>query len=291
MTPTPPPARTSESGFAAFVGAAIVLAVAVAAGSVAARSVGASGGPTPTFVAAGPGAPAAAAPVALAPVAPEVAAAIKGNLAARLPGLPAVDEVSATPVPGLYEIRIGTDVLYTDARGDHVIQGQIIDTRTRLNLTEARIEKLTAIDFASLPLEDAVVIVQGAGTRKMVVFGDPNCGFCKRFERDIAGIDDVTIYTFLYPILGPDSHVKSRDVWCAKDRGQAWRAWMVDGVVPPKAGEPCDIGAIERTVALGKRYRVQGTPALVFEDGTRRPGALPRVQVEQLLAAAAGKKS
>jgi thiol:disulfide interchange protein DsbC len=216
-------------------------------------------------------------------------AAIRKNLAERLPNFPKIDEVSKTPVPGLYEVRIGTDVLYSDEQGDHLIQGQIIDTRNRSNLTEDRIAKLTAIDFGALPLKDAVVVKQGSGARKMAIFVDPNCGFCKRFERDLSTIKDVTIYAFLYPILGPDSTTKSRDIWCAKDSGKVWRAWMLDGVTPPKAADGCDTAALDRNIALGQKHRVQGTPALVFENGVRKPGALPAAQVERLLADAAKK--
>jgi thiol:disulfide interchange protein DsbC len=169
------------------------------------------------------------------------------------------------------------------------VQGQIIDTRTRRNLTEARIERLAAIDFAALPLADAVVVRQGAGTRRLVVFADPNCGFCKRFEADLAGIDDVTVYTFLYPVLGPDSAVKARDIWCATDAAKVWRDWMIGGIAPASVAGDCDTGAIERTLALGQAHRLQGTPALVFEDGTRHVGALPAGQVERRLAAAASR--
>ncbi|HEX6018260.1 MAG TPA: DsbC family protein [Burkholderiaceae bacterium] len=213
--------------------------------------------------------------------------AIRKNLAARLPNFPPIDEVSKTPIPGLYELRIGTDVLYSDEQGQHIIQGSLIDTKTRANLTEARIAKLTQIDFASLPLKDAILIKQGSGARKLVVFGDPNCGYCKRLERDLVALKDVSIYTFLYPILGPDSNVKSRDIWCAREPGKVWRNWMVDGATPPKAMGACDTSALERNLALGNRHRVNGTPAVVFEDGTRSPGALPLEQLESRLLAAA----
>lgn len=216
-------------------------------------------------------------------------AVIRKNLAERLPNLPKIDEVSKTPIPGLYEVRIGQDIMYADEQGNHLIQGNLIDTRTRTDLTEARVNKLTAIDFASLPLKDAIVIKQGNGSRRLAVFGDPNCGYCKRIERDLAKLQDVTIYTFLYPILGPDSTAKSKDIWCAQDSGKVWRAWMVDGAAPPRNLAKCDTAAIERNVEFGKKHRVQGTPALVFEDGTRVPGAIPLEQLEKSLTAASKK--
>ena len=216
-------------------------------------------------------------------------AAIRKNLAERLPSFPKIDEISKTPIPGLYEVRIGTDLFYADENGNHLVQGSIIDTRTKTDLTQARIDKLTAIDFASLPLKNAVLIKQGSGARKLVVFGDPNCGYCKRLERDLVALKDVSIYTFLYPILGPDSTVKSRDIWCAKDPAKAWRAWMVDGQMPTKAAANCDTTALDANTELGRKYKVQGTPAMVFEDGSRAPGAIPAAQIETRLLAAAKK--
>ncbi len=216
-------------------------------------------------------------------------AVIRKNLAERMPNLPKIDEVQRTPVAGLWEVRIGTDILYTDAEGQYIVQGEIYDAKARQNLTQARIDKLTAIDFATLPVKDAITYKQGTGARKIAIFVDPNCGYCKRFERDVASLKDVTVYNFVYPILGPDSDVKSRDIWCAKDRGKAWRDWMLEGKLPSKAEASCDSSAVTRNVALGKKHRVNGTPATVLEDGSRLPGALPLEQLEKRVAAVATK--
>jgi thiol:disulfide interchange protein DsbC len=217
-------------------------------------------------------------------------ALIRKNLPERLPGFPKIDEVSKTPIPGLYEVRIGTELVYTDERGDHLIQGSILDTRTRTDLTQARIDKLTAIDFAALPLKDAIVWKQGTGARKLVVFADPNCGYCKKFETELQQVKDVTVYTFLYPILGGDSPEKARNIWCAKDNSAVWRDWMIHGTAAPRSMGNCDTSALQRNLALGQKFRVTGTPALVFEDGKRVPGALPPAEVEKRLAAGrAGK--
>ena len=216
-------------------------------------------------------------------------AAIRKNLGERLAEMK-IDEISKTPIPGLYEVRLGNDIFYADEQGNHVIQGNIIDTRTRSDITQARINKLTAIDFASLPLKDAIVWKQGTGARKLVVFADPNCGYCKKFERDLQQVKDITVYTFLYPILGGDSPEKSKNIWCAKDNGAAWRDWMIKGTAAPRSmGASCDTGALQRNVALGKKFRVNGTPALVFEDGKRVPGALPPAEVEKQLLASRAK--
>lgn len=216
-------------------------------------------------------------------------AAIRKNIAERLPDFPKIDEISKTPIAGLYEIRVGTDVFYSDEQGNHLIEGQMIETKTRANLTEQRIAKLTAIDFAALPLKDAIVWKQGTGARKLAVFADPNCGYCKKFETELTQVKDVTVYTFLYPILGPDSQEKSRNIWCAKDKTAAWRDWMLNGAAPARSMGQCDTAALVRNMNMGRKHRVNGTPALVFEDGKRVPGALPPEEIEKRLVAAARK--
>jgi thiol:disulfide interchange protein DsbC len=226
--------------------------------------------------------------LALAPVMAQEAQ-IRKTIAERLPDFPKIDEVTKTSFPGLFELRVGTEVYYTDEQGNHIIDGQLIDTRTRSNLTEARLAKLTAIEFASLPLKDAVVWKNGNGSRKLAVFADPNCGYCKRFERDLQQLKDVTVYTFLYPILGGDSPEKSRDIWCAKDSSKAWLDWMLKGTTPPRSMGECDASALQRNAALGRKHRVNGTPAIVFEDGKRVPGAMSAEALEKQLVASRGK--
>lgn len=214
-------------------------------------------------------------------------ATIRKVLTERLPQLK-IDEISRTPVNGLWEVRYGgTELLYSDDKGDFIlINGAMIDTKTRTDLTEQRIEKLLAMSWDKLPLKDALVFKQGNGSRKLAIFEDPNCGYCKRFERDIAGIKDLTLYVFLLPVLGPDSVTKSRDIWCSKDPAKAWRGWMLDNQLPEKATPGCDTKALDRNTAFSRANRINGTPAVVFEDGTRKPGAIPADLVEKLLVAA-----
>jgi thiol:disulfide interchange protein DsbC len=210
-------------------------------------------------------------------------AILRKNLTERIPQLQKIDEVTKSPVPGLYEVRVnGAEIYYSDAEGNFLIQGSVIDTRQRRNLTEERIDKLTAIHVDDLSLKDAFTIVRGNGKRKLIVFEDPNCGYCKRFERDLQKVDNVTVHMFLYPILGPDSLEKSKAVWCAKDRGKAWQDWMVRD--QPLASASCDISAISRNVEVGRKYRITGTPTLLFADGTRVPGALDTKQIEKMLS-------
>jgi thiol:disulfide interchange protein DsbC len=218
-------------------------------------------------------------------------AEIRKNLAQRLPEFPKIDEVSKTPVPGLWEVRIGSEVLYTDADGSYIFEGELIDTKSKANLTRARIAKLTAIKFDDLPLKDAIVIKQGNGSRKLAVFGDPNCGYCKRLERELVALKDVTIYNFVYPVLGADSDQKSRAIWCSKDAMKTWRDWMLDGVAPPRAMGKCDVAAVDRTIAYGKKHRINGTPAIIFENGERVPGALSGADLAKRLDEAKKPKS
>ncbi len=208
-------------------------------------------------------------------------ATIRKNLTERLPQMPKIDEITKTPMPGLFEVRIGTDLFYTDADGNYLIQGQIIDTRQQKNITEERMDKLNAIDFSALPLKDAFTVVRGNGKRKIAIFQDPNCGYCKRFERDFQKVDNVTVHMFLYPILGKDSTEKSRNLWCAKDKGKAWQDWMLRDQAAPAAN--CDAAALARNVEFGKKHKITGTPTLIFADGSRVPGAIGAAQVEKML--------
>lgn len=212
-------------------------------------------------------------------------AQIRKNLQERIPQIEKIEEVSKTPMPGLYEVRVnGSDIFYTDAEGNFLIHGNLIDTKARRNLTEERTEKLNAIDFAQLPLKDAFTIVRGNGRRQIAVFEDPNCGYCKRFERDLTKIDNVTVHLFLYPILSSDSTDKSRNIWCAKDRAKAWNDWMQKEQPAPAAN--CDVAAIQRNLEFGRKFKITGTPTLIFANGQRVPGAIPAAQVEQILAQA-----
>ena len=213
---------------------------------------------------------------------------IRKTLAARLPDFK-IDAIAAAPIAGLYELRSGGEIFYADARGEHLVHGSIIDTRTRTDLTQARIDQLNAIDIAALPLQDAIVWKQGTGARRLVVFADPNCGYCKRFETDIQQVKDVTVYTFLLPILGGDSPEKARNIWCAKNNAAVWRGWMIEGATIPRNMGPCDSSVLARNLALGRKYHVTGTPAIVFEDGKRVPGALAPADVEKQLAASRRK--
>lgn len=205
---------------------------------------------------------------------------IRKSFESRFPGIE-VTNVRPTPFHGLYEVQIGMDVVYTDAKVDYVMQGSLVDAKTRTDLTSARLAKLAEVPFDSLPLNLAIKQVKGNGQRKMAVFEDPNCGYCKMLHHTLQQVDNVTVYTFLYPVLAPDSAVKARDIWCAKDRAQAWEDWMVNGKAPADA--TCDT-PINQLLALGQKLMVQGTPAIIFADGSRVNGTLPLAALDEKLA-------
>jgi thiol:disulfide interchange protein DsbC len=162
------------------------------------------------------------------------------------------------------------------------LQG-VLAQEAQINRTEARIPSLTAIDFARLPLQDAIVSRRGQGTRQLAVFADPGCIYCKQLEGTLQGRDDITVYTFLLPILGPGSLDKARAIWCSADRDAAWRDWMQTGTLPPVPAA-CDTSALDRNLALGRRHAIRGTPALVFLDGARITGAPGALELERRLA-------
>ena len=151
-----------------------------------------------------------------------------------------------------------------------------------MNITAERLQKLTAIKFSELPLELAFKRVHGDGKRVLATFEDPNCGYCKKLARDTVKLDNVTIYTFLYPILSPDSLEKSKQIWCATDKVKVWDDWMLDGKAPSGKSD-CDTSAVQKTVELGRKLNISGTPTIFFANGDRVPGALPLAQIEKKL--------
>ena len=212
---------------------------------------------------------------------------VKKNMESLI-GSPAVESVTRTPYGGLYEVVLKNgQLVYTDEKASFIVDGSIIDTKTRKDVTQARMNELSAIDFSSLPLDNAVKQVKGKGTRVIATFEDPNCGYCKRLGKELAGMDDITVYTFLYPILSPDSTSKSNNIWCAKDRSKAWSSWIVDGKTP--ADVDCDVSAVVKNVELGQKLRISGTPTIFLADGTRIGGYVPAAELEKALAGVKAK--
>lgn len=196
-----------------------------------------------------------------------------------------VETVTRTPYGNLYEIVLKNgELVYTDEKVSFLIDGRIIDTQTRVDITQARLKQMSTIDFSTLPLNQAIKQVRGSGKRVLVTFEDPNCGYCKRLAKELKKLPDVTIYTFLYPILGEDSVVKSRALACAADSTKAWLDWMQDGKAPPSAPAQCDSSVIERNIALGRQLRISGVPVIFLADGTRMGGYVPAAELEKALS-------
>ncbi|HTD06995.1 DsbC family protein [Undibacterium sp.] len=210
-------------------------------------------------------------------------AAVKKLVEPRLGEGVKVDSVTKTPYAGLFEVRIGSDILYTDEKAQYLFIGSVVDAQTSVDYTKARMADLNKIKFSDLPLEAAVKMVKGNGKRVVAIFEDPNCGYCKRFRHTLQGVDNITVYTFMYNILAEDSAVKSKNVWCSADKSKAWDDWMLNGKAAPAATASCNTPN-DKVFALGRKLGVTGTPTIFFTDGTRLPGAVDIKTFEAKLA-------
>lgn len=192
-------------------------------------------------------------------------------------------EVTKTPYSGLYEVDFEDSIVYTDEKLTYLISGNIFDMKTMQNLTEARAKKIYAVKFDSLPFQYALKEVKGNGKRRIAFFTDPNCPYCKRLEKEVQNVDNVTVYRFVLAIL-PGSEEKTKNIWCSPNREKAWRDALLNGVTPPKAA-PCDTKALQEVAKLAQKLRINGTPAILFEDGTMNPGLMPSDEIEKQLSA------
>ncbi|MFP5411078.1 MAG: DsbC family protein [Gammaproteobacteria bacterium] len=211
-------------------------------------------------------------------------AAIRKALTAQFPGAQIVS-VTKTPYSGLFEVYLDGQLVYTDAKGQYVFIGDVVDLKNRSNLTQQRLSRLQAVNWNALPLKDALKTVKGKGERRLVVFSDVDCPYCRKFEEELAKVDNITVYTFLYPVEGlhPKAVQTSKQIWCAPDRNKAWDDYISFGTVPNNDGKCAN--PVDATVALGQRLRISGTPTLIFANGVRVPGMVPAAQLERLLAA------
>lgn len=208
----------------------------------------------------------------------KVTAAMKQMLGGRAD----VHSVVRTPIPGLFEVSIGAGVVYTDTSARYIINGAIVDAKTGVNLTEERVADLNRIKWSDLPLVNALKWTKGDGSRQIAVFSDPNCPYCRRLEQNLQQIDNVTVYTFLFPVLSDDSEFKARQIWCAADRTKAWRDWMLSKVEPTGKGN-CKT-PLPDNLRLGQKLNVTGTPGVFFADGSRLSGAADVASLERKLS-------
>jgi len=212
-----------------------------------------------------------------------IKAALKQRFTTRFPDY-SIGSISATPLAGIYEISVQGELLYADASGRYLFQGALIDLDTRTDLTAQRMEQLNRIDFNALPLHAAITQVRGNGQRKIAIFEDPNCGYCKQFHRTLEGFDDITIHSLMYPVLAPDSRAKSEAILCAPDAVAALRGWMLQARLPAPANPQTCTTHIDTVLAFGSQQNLRGTPAIFFEDGSHVAGALNAEQLKLRLA-------
>lgn len=220
----------------------------------------------------------------------DVTARLQKTLQARLPKIN-IEKVQPSQWPYLYEVITDDEMFYVDASGDYLFYGKVMDTRTKEDLTGKRWNALQQVEFGSLPFELALKQVKGNGSRKLAVFADPHCPYCVRFEKTLQDVDNVTVYTFLYPLesIHPGATEKAKQIWCAKDRSAAWSQWMLTKKDTPAAA--CNSEQLTTLKQLGDKLKVTGTPTLFFEDGHRVPGAIDKDQLEQEFKAVTPKKS
>jgi thiol:disulfide interchange protein DsbC len=196
-----------------------------------------------------------------------------------------IESVIKTPYAGLYEVRTTNgDILYADKDAKYLFVGRIMNANTLEDYTKARMEEINKIKFADLPFDSAIKMVKGNGKRVIAVFEDPNCGYCKRLRHTLMNMDNITVYTFMFNILAPDSADKSRNVWCSPDRLKAWDDWMLDGKPAPAAPATCTSTPNEKIFELGRKMHINGTPSIFFTDGSRIPGAVDEKTLEQKFA-------
>ncbi len=213
---------------------------------------------------------------------------IRQNLLKAFPEME-ISSINKTPYGGLFEVVVDGQIAYATTDGKYLMLGNVIDVASRKNLTAARNAKLNEVSWASLPLGKAIKEVRGDGSRKLVVFSDADCPFCKKLELELEKMTNLTIYTFLHPIesLHPAAVPLSKQIWCEKDRLKAWKAYMLKGEKPSAKGD-CD-NTVNEVITLGNKLRVTGTPTLIFENGQRVPGYVPAAKLDQMLNAAKGK--
>ena len=214
-------------------------------------------------------------------------ASLRKALEANFPG-EKIESLKKTPYLGLYEVVVGGELFYTDEKASYLFLGHVVDPQTKESLTRERLQQVKdarRIDTASLPLEHAIKAVRGNGKRKLVVFSDPNCPFCKRLEKELTNVSDVTVYTLLYPVLR-GSLPTATAIWCSPDRLKAWEDFMLKNIAPP--GKTCET-PMDTLIQAGQENGISGTPTLIFPDGSIAPGMIPAATIEKRLSAASAK--
>jgi thiol:disulfide interchange protein DsbC len=206
-------------------------------------------------------------------------AALEKSLHEMYPGTQ-FTAVHQTGIAGIYEVDMGRNIGYTNAEGRFFIFGHVFDMKTQQDLTAQRLEEMNVVDFAQLPLKDAIKTVHGKGSRKVAIFSDPDCPYCRKLETELLKLDNVTIYTFLYPLDGlhPESSKKAKSIWCSVDVQKAWHEYMIDSKQPVDKTDCAN--PIDRNMKLGQKLNINGTPTLIASDGRVMPGVASLEQLD-----------
>jgi thiol:disulfide interchange protein DsbC len=207
---------------------------------------------------------------------------IRTEIQKRLGTSANVRNVTPSPIPGLFEVQVNNEIFYTDSNAKYLIQGEMVELASGNNLTTKRQEDINRIKWSDLPQAHSFKVVRGNGSRQIAVFSDPNCGYCKRLEKTLQQLDNVTIYNYLIPILSADSALKSKQIWCAADQQKVWNDWMLNNLGP--SGKSDCANPIDKNLTLAKNYGINGTPTIFFTDGSRFPGAVQLADIEKKLA-------
>jgi thiol:disulfide interchange protein DsbC len=213
------------------------------------------------------------------PISPEEA--LKHVVEKRMGEGVKIDSITKLNYLGLYEVRLGNEIMYTDETGKYMVIGHVVDLETHKDFTRDRLDNINKIKFSDLPFDSSIKMVRGDGKRVVAIFEDPNCGYCKRLRRTLAGMDNVTVYTFMYNILADDSFVKSKNIWCSPDRVKAWDDWMLNGKASAAAPASCKSDPNDKILELGQKLHITATPTIFFADGSRTPGAIDALGLEE----------
>jgi thiol:disulfide interchange protein DsbC len=207
--------------------------------------------------------------------------AVRQAFHAKFPKM-TVESVTRMPFQNMYELVVDGQVFYTDEKASYLFSGNLLDLRSGRprNLTQESTAKMAAA-VLSKSTENAVKRVKGNGKRVIYTFEDPNCGYCKELQKELTKVNDVTIYTFLWAILSPDSVEKAKAIWCSKDRARAWEDTMLKGV-SPSGPRNCDT-PLEKNAQLAQRFGLRGTPGVYLANGEQIGGFVPAAQLEAAL--------
>lgn len=207
---------------------------------------------------------------------------LENNLKKQFPGLPA-KILGTTPIPNMYEIQVGDNIIYTDENARYFFVGSLVDFKNKENLTAKTEKQLNKIDVSILPLDQAIKYVKGNGERVLYVFSDPDCPYCKKLEENMTSIDNVTVYLFLYPLknLHANAETIAKQIWCSSNRYEAWEDYMILKEAP--SASPTCSNPVAKNIALGNSLNISGTPTLFLADGTRIAGTPTTEHLKSIL--------